>query len=443
MAENPYSGTPKQGASSGPPPNRANLSSRLEHFEKRQAEILRIVYFLLLVIAGAFVWTNWDTIRAFSFRLEGAAVGLIPMVLLIGWYALRRTREISELRGLVHGIEQRDKNPESDKQLEQLFAMISRSQQGYRDLIDSFDDILIALSLEGEIRAANSRFRELTGLSFQQIIGKKLAEFLDEQGGQGAADAQAGLPRFLERRNWSGVVQVRLKNRNAVFYFDCVAHAMVRDDAVHGITVIARDVTALRRNEARFTELFETLQEGIYIVTPDDRIVDVNPALVRILGYESKEELLSHKVSEIFSDETLRTSVRAEVDRQPIVEGREIVLIRKDGKPIICLNTAAAVRDAAGKIVRYQGALMDVTARREIERRLHKQQEFARRLVDSFPDVIFVLDTQGHYTFVSPRVKDVLGMDSQETMAKTFGECVHPEDQRALNALYQEMVAGS
>jgi len=37
---------------------------------------------------------------------------------------------------------------------------------------------------------------------------------------------------------------------------------------VHGITVIARDVTALRRNEARFTELFETLQEGIYIVTP-------------------------------------------------------------------------------------------------------------------------------------------------------------------------------
>src|SRR5215470_16571693 len=363
------------------------------------------------------------------------------MVLLIGWYALRRTREISELRGLVHGIEQRDKNPESDRQLEQLFAMISRSQQGYRDLIDSFDDILIALSLEGEIRAANRRFSELVGLTFQQIIGKKLSDFLDETGGQSTADAQEGLPRFLERRNWAGVVQVRLKSQNAVYYFDCVAHAMVRDDAVHGITVIARDVTALRRNEARFTELFETLQEGIYIVTPDDRIVDVNPALVRILGYESKEELLSHKVSEIFSDETLRTSVRAEVDRQPIVEGREIVLIRKDGKPITCLNTAAAVRDNTGKIVRYQGALMDVTARREIERSLHKQQEFARRLVDSFPDVIFVLDTQGRYTFVSPRVKDVLGMEAEETMAKGFGECVHHEDQGALKSLYAEMVA--
>src|SRR5262249_60223725 len=136
------------------------------------------------------------------------------------------------------------------------------------------------------------------------------------------------------------------------------------------------------------------------------RIAEPTPPLVRILGNESKDELLSHGVSEIFPAEALRTSVRAEVDRQPIVEGREIVLIRKDGKPIICLNTAAAVRDATGKIVRYQGALMDVTARREIERNLHKQQEFARRLVDSFPDVIFVLDVHGRYTFVRPPGKD-------------------------------------
>ena len=432
----------KQGNVSAAKPPRGNLSSRLEHFEKRQGELWRITYFLLLVIAAAFVWTSWGTLRTFVYRLEGAALGLVILILLFGFYAWKRTQEISELRGLVRGVEQRDKNPDSDRQLEQLFTMISRSQQGYRDLIDSFDDILIALSLEGEIRAANRRFSELVGQTFQQIIGRKLSEFLDETGGQSTADAQEGLPRFLERRSWSGVVQVRLKSRNAVYYFDCVAHAMVRDNVVHGITVLARDVTALRRNEARFTELFESLQEGIYIVTPEDRIVDVNPALVRILGYESKDEVLSRRVSEIFPDEVLRSSVRAEVDRQPIVEGREIMLVRKDGKPIICLNTAAAVRDNSGKIVRYQGALMDVTARREIERRLHKQQEFARRLVDSFPDVIFVLDVQGRYTFVSPRVKDVLGMDSEETMAKTFGECVHAEDQAALQSLYAEIVAG-
>ncbi|MBS1839426.1 MAG: PAS domain S-box protein [Acidobacteria bacterium] len=442
MPEKVPSNLPAQNGSAAKPENRVSISSRLEHFERRQADLLRIIYLILVVVVAAFLWTQWDTLRGFFYRLEGAAFGLILLVLLLGVYTWRRTREISELRGLVRGLEQRDVDSASDKQLEQLFGMISRSQQGYRDLIDSFDDVLIALSLDGEVRAANRRFSELVGTNFQQIIGKKLSEFLDEAGGQGFADALEGMPRFLERRNWSGVVQVRLKNRSAVYYFDCVAHAMVRDDVVHGITVLARDVTALRRNEARFTELFETLQEGIYIVTPEDKIVDVNPALVRILGYESKEEVMSRKVSDIFPDESLRNIVRGEIDRQPILEGREIVLIRKDGKPIICLNTAAAVRDGSGKIVRYQGALMDVTARREIEHRLHKQQEFARRLVDSFPDVIFVVDTQCRYTFISPRVKEVLGSDSSEMMAKSFGECAHPDDHDELNKLFFEIVTG-
>src|SRR6266481_2363328 len=333
----------------------SGASARFEQFEKRQKELWKLTFFLLLVLAVVFALVSWDSIRSLSKHFEALPIGLVVLVVLFIAYMWKKAQEISELRGLMHGIEQRDAALPSEKQIDQLFATITRSQQGFRDLIDSFDDVLIALSLEGEIRAANRRFSDLVGLNFQQIIGKKLSEFLDESGGQGIADAQEGITRFLERRNWSGIVQVRLKNRNAVYYFDCVAHAMVRDDAVHGITVLARDVTALRRNEARFTELFESLHEGIYIVTPEDRIVDANPALVRILGYESKDELLARKVTDVFTDEALRNIVQAEVDRQPVVEGREITLIRKDGQPLTCLNTAAAVRDNTGKIVRYQG----------------------------------------------------------------------------------------
>src|SRR5438445_12894716 len=103
------------------------------------------------------------------------------------------------------------------------------------------------------------------------------------------------------------------------------------------------------------------------------------------------------------------------------MQGREITLVRKDGTSIVCLNTAAAVRDNAGRVVRYQGALMDITERREMERRLHQQQEFARRLVDSFPDLILVLDTAAHYTFVSPRCLEVLGYDVEDTQQMEFG----------------------
>ncbi len=242
---------------------------------------------------------------------------------LFGYYAWKRTQEISELRGLVRGLEHHDAAPPSDRQMDQLFTVISRSQQGYRDLIDSFDDILLAISLEGEIRAVNRSFADLVGAGYQEIIGRPVTDFLEEGSGEGAELIRRAMPRFLDRRHWSGIVQVRLKKQNSICYFDCVAHAMTRDNTVHGLTVLGRDITALRKNEARFTELFETLQEGIYITTPEGSILDANPALVRMLGYDSKEDLLSRKVPDIFADPAERKALQEEVERQNAPQGRE------------------------------------------------------------------------------------------------------------------------
>src|SRR6266403_61648 len=422
---------------------RSSVSSRFEQFEKRQRELWRWTMLVLFLLAVAYAWTSKDAVHSFAHGLESLPIWLVILVVLFAAYMWNKTREISELRGLMHGLEQRDAEPPSDKQLDQLFEIISRSQQGYRDLIDSFDDVLLAISLDGQIRAVNRSFADLVDTPFQQIIGRPLTDFVQESNGDGEKLVERAMPRFTERRQWAGVVQVRLKSQSSVFYFDCVAHAMMRGDTVQGITVLARDVTALRKNEARFTELFESLQEGIYITTPDGAILDVNPALVRMLGYDSKEDVLKRQVPEIFVDRTGRKIVKDQIEHQPMIQGREITLIRKDGTSIVCLNTATAVRDNGGHVVRYQGALMDITERREMERRLHQQQEFARRLVDNFPDLILVLDTAGHYTFVSPRSKDVLGYEVEDTQHMAFGDRTHPEDLPAVLSLYKDVIAGT
>jgi PAS domain S-box-containing protein len=422
---------------------RAAISSRFEQFEKRQRELWRFTFAVLFALALFFSWTSWASIRAFANRYEALPPVLLVLVIaLFGVYMSKKTQEISELRGLMRGMEHRDEAPPSEKQLDQLFEIISRSQQGYRDLIDSFDDVLLAIALDGQIRAVNRSFSDLVGTPFQQLIGRPLADFVQEINGEGERLVERAMPRFMERRQWAGVVQVRLKNQSSPFYFDCVAHAMMRGDTVNGITVLGRDVSALRKNEARFTELFESLQEGIYIALPDGTIVDVNPALVRMLGYDSKEEVLKRRVPEIFVDQAERKIVRELVERQPMIQGREITLVRKDGGSIVCLNTAAAVRDNTGRVVRYQGSLMDITERREMERCLHQQQEFARRLVDSFPDLILVLDAAAQYTFVSPRCKEVLGYDVEDTQSMKFGSRTHPEDLPAALSLYNDIIAG-
>src|SRR5277367_430126 len=436
-----FSPDPSKESPSGAP-TRPTISSRLDEFEKRQRDLWRLTFLILFLISVGFAVVSWSTIRTLTQRLEPLLPGLVVIVILFIAYAWKRTQEISELRGLVRGLEQHDSVPPSERQLDQLFSVISRSQQGYRDLIDSFDDILVALSLDGEVRAVNRSFADLVGANYQQIIGRPVTDFLEEGSGEGAELVRRAMPRFLERRHWSGIIQVRLKKQNSICYYDCVAHAMTRDNEVHGLTVLGRDITALRKNEARFTELFETLQEGIYITTPDGSILDANPALIRMLGYDSKEEFLARKVPDVLANPEARRSIQEEVEQQATPQSRELSLVRKDGSLIVCLNTATAVRDTAGRVVRYQGSLMDITARREMERQLHKEQEFARRLVDNFPDLILVVDANSRYTFVSPRCQEVLGYQPEETASMGLGGRTHAEDLPILLALFEDIFQG-
>src|ERR1700720_517147 len=232
----PDSEKKNQAESAAPPVNgKAVLSSRLAQFEKRQKELWRVTLLILLVLATVFAAISWDTLRSLTHRYEALPFGLVLLVALFGAHVWKRSQEISELRGLVHGIEQRDAEPASEQQFDQLFEKITRSQQGYRDLIDSFDDVLIALNLDGEIRAVNRSFADLVAAPYQDIVGKPLSEFVQEAAGEGAQLAQRAMPRFLERHTWTGVLNVHLKNQPGLFYFDCVANAMLRDGKVHGL----------------------------------------------------------------------------------------------------------------------------------------------------------------------------------------------------------------
>jgi two-component system NtrC family sensor kinase len=328
---------------------------------------------------------------------------------------------------------------ESVAELEELIQVISRSQQGYRELIDSMEDVLFSLALDGTIRAVNRRFAELAEQGYSELVGHKLDEIIEEPTREKAEGALGG---FKERRYWRGVVRVRLKKTGGVRYLDLALRAVLKNGEVEGVSGLGQDVTYERESEARFTQLFETLHEGVYFTTPEGRLLDANPALVGMLGYESKEELLEVNVSELYMEPGERRGMLKELEEEGGVLEREIVLRRKDGKALICVDTSTAIRDEKGRVVRYQGTLVDITQRREMEERLHQEQEFARRLVESFPDLIVVLDREGRYTYVSGRMKEVLGYEPEEIVGRKLGERTHEEDQERLVEFHGEMVEG-
>ncbi|MBI3406496.1 MAG: PAS domain S-box protein [Acidobacteria bacterium] len=423
-------------------PMKSSGPDGLQQLERRESELWRMALLFLALLGTGLAATSWETLKDLPQQLEGVPGGVLVLVILFAVYVARKRAEINELRAFVSGMQKRSDEPPSEQQLDRLLEIVSKSQQGYRELIDSFDDLVFSISLDGEIRAANRRFAELMNESFPGIVGHRLDEMADLSEGRGREKAEKALPHFQEQRHWQGTLNIRLKKTGEIRFFECVFRAILRDGEVTGISALARDVTQLHLNEARFTNLFETLQEGVYFSTPEGKLLDVNPALVRMLRYSSKEELLGMPVTSLYFQADDRPNLLRELEESAAVREREIHLRRKDGREVICLDTSTAIHDTAGKIVRFQGTLVDITHRREMETRLHQEREFTQRLVASFPDLIVVLDLEGRYTFVSPNIREILGFEPEELLGQKVGERSPQSDSGQMESFFQEMTSG-
>lgn len=393
------------------------MQEKLRHLEREEGRLWRVSLFFLTLVGTGLAAASWQNLATFSQHLEAVPIGTIVVCVLFAVYAASKRRQIAELKGVVQGIKEREQAPPSEEQLGRLVEVISASQRGYRELIDSLDTVVLGISLQGNIQTLNRCVAELLQQPFNAIAGRNLDEFLSEPT---RAEADRAVARFLERRNWAGVVRIRLKHELAPRYFDCVLHPILKDGDVTGISVLAQDITQQKERETRFTELFESLQEGVYFTTPDGRLRDCNEALVRMLGYGTKEELLQVPVPNLYVDPEQRLEQMRELERSVVLRCRELRLRRKDGSTVICLDSVRAILDPTGRPVQYQGALFDITEQRQIEERLHDEEEFRRRLVESFPDLIVVLDREGRYKFISPRVRELLGYEPESFVGRSI-----------------------
>ena len=122
--------------------------------------------------------------------------------------------------------------------------------------------------------------------------------------------------------------------------------------------------------EIRYRSLFDGVPIGLYITTPDGRIVDANQALVEMLGYPDKNSLLGMKASQLYADPSDREEERALLAQENTVQDFETQLRRLDGTTIRVRDTCRAVYDEEGNVRLYEGSLQDITEQKEYERKL-------------------------------------------------------------------------
>jgi PAS domain S-box-containing protein len=143
---------------------------------------------------------------------------------------------------------------------------------------------------------------------------------------------------------------------------------------------------ARKEAEEKYRGIFENAIEGIFQSTPDGRFLSANPALARMFGYDSPEQLIKDRKNierEHYVDPERRKIFKRLVEENDVVHGFELQAYRKDRSIIWTSENVHAVRDESGKLLYYEGIVEDVTLRKEVEK---ERLELLRRLVRAQED---------------------------------------------------------
>ena len=194
------------------------------------------------------------------------------------------------------------------------------------------------------------------------------------------------------------------------------------------LAVFKRERSRLVDSEGMYREILERQGEGFSMVDAQERFLLVNPVAEQIFGV-GPGQLVGRALTEFLSEdqqERLRreTGLRAEGHQSTY----ELRIQRADGQVRTLMVTASPRLGRPGEPLQAIGVFRDITERKEAEDRLRESEERFRTYIEQSIDVIFTLDAEGTFQFVSPAWERHFGVPEAEVIGKPFAPVVHPED---------------
>src|SRR5213078_4046257 len=225
---------------------------------------------------------------------------------------------------------------------------------------------------------------------------------------------------------------------------------LVSTSRVHGATSegmqtihVLKDISDRREAERRYRELFDNIQEGLFFSTPEGRFIEVNDALVRMLGYSSREELLQADIrTQVYYSPQHRQKLTDEMQQHGVVRNREEILRRKDGSPAYVLINAFAVRDSKNRIAQYRGLMLDISGLKTFQAELQRERDFSGKILNNTQSLILVADTAGLISYANRRWQ-VLGYEQDAILGRSLESLVSPSRRQAIWDAYLSVLSGN
>lgn len=162
--------------------------------------------------------------------------------------------------------------------------------------------------------------------------------------------------------------------------------------------------------------LFDSLPVGLYRMTPSGEMLNVNPALVEMLGYPDRASLLAVNVEKWYIEPELYWQRQTLLERDGVIRSFEARIRRYDGQLIWVSDTAFFVRAGEGQGLYSAGLMEDVTQRKLAEVELRDSEAQYRTLVETSPDAILLTDLSGQIIFCNQQAAELHGFEDVDTL---------------------------
>ena len=246
-----------------------------------------------------------------------------------------------------------------------LFEQVATVQQQWAYTFDSIGDPILVHDRQGRILRCNLRLGHLLSRDSNALVGRGVTDLLPRK-----SLAYQMCPYCEGLAGEGDDTDPWLQG-----YF-LASNSTFTDPAgnVLGTVHVLKDITERKRAEEKYRTLVSSVQEGVFISTPQGRFLDFNDAMLRMTGFETREELLGADIpGTMYANPGDRERLKKLLQEHGTVADFEFEMKRKDGEIRTVLESSISVKDAAGNVTAYQGFLLDITERKRAEQEIRRR----------------------------------------------------------------------
>jgi diguanylate cyclase (GGDEF)-like protein/PAS domain S-box-containing protein len=325
------------------------------------------------------------------------------------------------------------------------------SEKRLTDMIDFLPDATLAIDREGRVIAWNRAIEEMTGISKEKIIGRDNYEyalpfygirmpilvdhvlhpeidvgnkylFLQKTGD--IIIAEPSVPTTVAGKKlylWA----------KASPLFDTQGRIIGAIESIRDVTKIKEAEQTLRDSECKYRNIFEKSIVGMFQSTPDGQFLHVNPALAKMCGFDSPEEMIAavtDTAGQFYIYPEDRQYFKETVEKQGFVENFEHATLKNGGAIFWASVSARAVLDNTGNTLYYEGTYIDITDRKMAQDALKASEERYRTIIENIGDGYYEVDLNGSVQFMNNSCARITGLPHHKLIGMNFKELAIEEE---------------